>query len=97
MEFESFVVHTCAVWRTRHNYIHSDKKSSISTDIGWIASFLQDFRKARLSELVPSFLERGKPEIKWKPPSSSYFKLNVDAKVNEDRHLYSIGGVVGDK
>lgn len=97
VDFESFAMHTWAVWRTRHNYIHSDKRNPMTMDIGWCATFLHDFRKARISKLLPMVLERGRPEMNWKPPSSSSLKFNIDAKVNKDMHLYSIGGVVRDK
>ncbi|XP_073304541.1 uncharacterized protein [Primulina huaijiensis] len=40
--------------------------------------------------------ERGSQEKTWKPPRSSTLKLNVDAIVDEDQNLYSVGGVVRD-
>lgn len=94
VDFESFAMHSWAIWRTRQNYIHSDQRDPMTKDIGWSAS---DFRKARKSDLLPTVFEREQPEMIWQPPRSSSIKLNIDAKVNEDMHLYSIGGIVRDK
>ncbi|XP_073132998.1 uncharacterized protein [Henckelia pumila] len=47
-------------------------------------------------EKITNAGERGRPELRWMPPSSCLLKLNVDAAVNEDMHLYSISGVVRD-
>lgn len=55
------------------------------------------FSQSKKIRNVTYTLEMGRPEMKWKPPSSGTLKLNIDAKANEDLNLYSIRGIVRDK
>ncbi|XP_075492375.1 uncharacterized protein LOC142530426 [Primulina tabacum] len=95
-DFEDLALHTWAAWREKQNFLHSDKKKSLATNVSWSLAILPDFCKARAKDKISEALSRENPERIWTPPSSCALKLNVDASVNEERQQFSIGGVVRD-
>ncbi|XP_073059735.1 uncharacterized protein [Primulina eburnea] len=94
--FEEMAIHAWAIWKEKQSFLHGDRRKSMADIITWSAAMIEDFRKARLKEGITCPVERRNKEGSWEPPRPSALKLNVDASVNEERHMYSVGGVVRD-
>ncbi|KAK3218215.1 hypothetical protein Dsin_012185 [Dipteronia sinensis] len=81
------------VWYMRNQWVHGSGNHDMEMVVFWSRDYLQEFVTANLKVVDQG--GRGKDVVsRWQPPSSSFYKLNTNATINEQNHRVSLGMVV---
>ncbi|XP_073014931.1 uncharacterized protein [Primulina eburnea] len=68
----------------------------MAEDVSWSLTFLSDFQRAKALDIQEIASPSEPANKRWMRPATGTYKLNVDACVNENTNLHSVGGALRD-
>ncbi|XP_061350360.1 uncharacterized protein LOC133295534 [Gastrolobium bilobum] len=63
----------------------------------FITNYIMEYKSAAVSNAPSSFLPQPRCRVKWKPPPSGWWKLNVDAALRRNPCQAACGGLIRDE
>ncbi|KAL5842225.1 hypothetical protein ACOSQ3_012828 [Xanthoceras sorbifolium] len=92
--FEVLCVTWWRNWFLRNEVTHSAAPRLSSDVVQWAASYLQDFKAAKVGSATSS--TRPVKDFKWHPPAADVYKVNCDVGVDAAAHRTGIRVVIRD-
>ena len=82
-----------SIWTNRNEVHHSGIKKTSEALVKWSAQYLAKYRNANFrSESVPR-----NPTVRWSPPPTARYKLNLDGAVFKEQKSAGIGVLIRDE
>ena len=82
-----------SIWTNRNEVCHSGTKKMSEALVKWSAQYLAEYRNANSpSKLVPR-----NPTVRWSPPPTARYKLNLVGAVFKEQKSAGIGVLIRDE
>ena len=82
-----------SIWTNRNEVCHSGTKKMSEALVKWSAQYLAKYRNANFrSESVPR-----NPTVRWSPPPTARYKLNLVGAVLKEQKSAGIGVLIRDE
>ncbi|XP_073020986.1 uncharacterized protein [Primulina eburnea] len=96
VEFELFAMSAWAIWKDICNMKHNTKPTDSIISIEWVASFLNEFKRARMVFGEQSLTNIEEDAKRWTKAPMAHYRLDVDAGFRDDLGRYSTCAVIKD-